>query len=169
MQLEVVLNALAIILFLGFGMAGMIAFSTVDKQKEIQIVSRYGRQTEPMEIIFVNVALLMVVAMLWTKNYRFLPALVVFVVLVILNSQMRSGFAPTGVFIGSTYLEWNRIKRYRIVNDQISTIQIQVFANQKCYVLRCEKKYRTQIEALFEQHKISAEQAGEIETSKDME
>lgn len=154
MELEIILNALSIILFFGFGMAAFISFSTIDKQKEIVIVSRYGRQTEPLEILFVNVALLLVGIMLYNQNYRFLPALIAFVWLVFLNSRMQSGIAPIGIFIGTTFLEWGRIKSYRIVNNAISTIEVQVYANKKRYVLKCDKQYRAQVEEYFEEYDI---------------
>ncbi len=154
MKIDVWLDAAAIILFLGFGMAALIAFSTIDKQKEITINSRYGRQTGPLEILYVNIALLLVGVTLYQNHYRFLPALCVFVLLIIFNSRMRSGIAPIGVFIGTTYLDWNKIQSYKIVNDEISTIQVRVFANKKQYVLRCAKEQRAQIESYFWDHNI---------------
>lgn len=154
MKIEIWLNALSIILFLGFATADMIAFSTIDKQNEITVNSRYGRQTGPLEIVYVNVALLMVAFMLYTHSYRFLPALSAFILLIIFNSRMRSGIAPIGVFIGTTYLEWGKIEAYKIVNDEISTVQIRVYANKKQYVLRCDKERRTQIDAYFKEHEI---------------
>lgn len=154
MELDIVLNALSVILFLGFGMAALIAFSTIDRQKEITINSRYGRQTGPLEILYVNLALLLVAGMLYRHSYRFLPALAVFVLLIFFNSRMLSGLAPTGVFIGTTYLEWGKIQSYRIVNDEISTIEIKVYANKKCYVLRCDKECRSEAEDYFKEHDI---------------
>lgn len=154
MKIDVWLDAAAVILFLGFGMAAVIAFSTIDKQKEITISSRYGRQTGPLEIIYVNVALLLIALMLYQDNYRFLPTLVVFVLLIFFNSRMQSGIAPIGVFIGTTYLEWNRIHAYKIINDEISTVQIRVYANKKQYVLRCAKEQRAQVESYFWDHNI---------------
>ncbi|MCR5701519.1 MAG: hypothetical protein K6G76_05165 [Lachnospiraceae bacterium] len=149
MKTEVVLNALAIILFLGFGTACVIAFTTLDKQKEITIPSRYGRQVGPLEILYVNLALVMVAVMLYFKNYRFLPAIIVFVLFIFFNSRMSSGISPGGVFIGFNYLEWNKIAGYRIINDKISTVQIRVYANKKQYVIRCDKDMRRDAEHLF--------------------
>lgn len=154
MKIDVWLDAAAIVLFLGFGMAALIAFSTIDKQKEITISSRYGRQTGPLEILYVNVALLLIALILYQNSYRFLPALCVFVLLIFFNSRMQSGIAPIGVFIGTTYLEWGKIEAYKIINDEISTIQIRVFANKKQYVLRCGKDQRSQIESYFWDHNI---------------
>ncbi len=153
-KVEVWLNAIAIILFLGFGMAALIAFSTIDKQKEITVPSRYGRQTGPLEILYVNIALLFVAVILYRNNYRFLPALCVFILLIIFNSRMKSGIAPIGVFIGTTYLEWKKIESYKIINDEISTIQVRVYANRKQYILRCTKEQRSQIETYFWDHNI---------------
>ena len=93
--------------------------------------------------------------MLYIHSYRFLPALLAFVLLIFLNSRMQSGIAPDGVFIGTTYLEWKKIKSYQIVNDEISTVQVRVYANKKRYVLRCDKKQRAQIADYFKEHGIS--------------
>lgn len=155
MELRVWINVLAVVLFLGFSTASFIAFSTIDKQKEITIPSRYGRQTGPLEILYVNVALIVVAYMLYKHSYQFLPTIIAFVVLIFLNSRMQSGIAPRGVFIGITYLEWDRIKEYQIVNDEISTFKIYVFANKKRYVLRCDKTYRAQILEYFEHHSVA--------------
>ena len=154
MKIDVWLDAAAIILFLGFGMAALIAFSTIDKQKEITIGSRYGRQTGPLEIIYVNVALLLIAVILYQNSYRFLPALCMFILLIIFNSRMQSGIAPIGIFIGTTYLEWGKIQAYKIINDELSTIQVRVYANKKQYVLRCAKEQRAQIEGYFWDHNI---------------
>lgn len=154
MKLDIVLNAMAIILFLGFSMATLIAFSTIDKQKEITIPSRYGRSTGPLEIVYVNVGLLLVAVMMMFHNYRFLPALIVFVLLILFNSRMQSGIAPVGVFIGTTFLDWKNIEGYRIVNDEISTIKVLVYGNRKCYVLRCDKQQRMEMESYFEENNI---------------
>lgn len=156
MKIDVWLDAAAIILFLGFGMAALIAFSTIDKQKEITIGSRYGRQTGPLEIIYVNVALLLIAVILYQNSYRFLPALCMFILLIIFNSRMQSGIAPIGIFIGTTYLEWGKIQAYKIINDELSTIQVRVYANKKQYVLRCAKEQRAQIEGYFWDHNIQA-------------
>ncbi len=152
--MEIGLNALAVILFLGFASADLIAFSTLDRQKEILIESRYGRQTGPLEILYVNAALLAAAYFCYSKTYRFLPAVGAFVLLVFLNSRMVSGISPGGIFVGATFLEWNRISAYRIVNDQISTVEVQVFANRKRYALRCGKEFRKQVEAYFLDHNI---------------
>lgn len=154
MEIEIVWNILSIVLFLGFGMADLVAFSTIDKQKEITVYSRYGRNTGPLEILYVNFALLSVAGMLYCHSYRFFPAAVVFILLIFLNSRMQSGIAPIGVFIGTVYLEWDKIHAYQIVNDEISTIRVQVYAGKKCYILRCRKEYRSRIEAYFDEHHI---------------
>ncbi|MBQ8085341.1 MAG: hypothetical protein IJ232_04470 [Lachnospiraceae bacterium] len=154
MKIDVVLNGLAIILFLGFGAACVIAFSTLDKQKDITIPSRYGRQIGPMEILYVNAALVMIAIILYEHSYRFVPALVAFVLLVFFNSRMSSGISPQGVFIGTSFFDWNKLEGYRFINDQISTIQIRVYAGGKQYVLRCDKDLRRDAEHLFIEHGV---------------
>lgn len=149
------LNGLAIILFLGFSTAALIVFSSLDKQKEITVGSRYGRQTSTLEVVYVNIALLAVAFMLHIHMYRFLPALLVFVLLIFFNGRIQSGIAPQGVFIGTTFLDWEQIQEYRVVNDEISTIAVFVYANHKRYVLRCSKDYRKEVESYFLEHNIA--------------
>lgn len=158
MKLEIWLNGLAIILFLGFSMAALVAFFTIDKQKEITIYSRYGRQTGPLEIVYVNIALLVVAFMLYSHSYRFLPALIAFVMLIMFNGRMESGISPMGIFIGGNRILWEEIAGYRIVNDDISTIQVRIYANKKQYVLRCDKEQRAQIDTYFIEHEISQQE-----------
>ncbi len=154
MKIDVILNGLAIILFLGFGLACVIAFTTLDKQKDITIPSRYGRQIGTMEILYVNASLVMIAIILYEKSYRFVPALATFVLLVFFNSRMSSGISPLGVFIGTTFLEWNRLEGYRIINDQISTVQIRIYTADKQYILRCDKDMRRDAEHLFIEHGV---------------
>ena len=78
-----------------------------------------------------------------------MPALVTFVMLVFFNSRMSSGISPLGIFIGTSFFEWNKMEGYRIINDQISTVQIRVYAAGKQYVLRCDKDKRREAEHLF--------------------
>ena len=128
--------------------------SSIDKQKEITIESRYGRQTGPLEILYVNLSLVLVAGMLYVHSYRFLPALLAFVLLIFLNSRMQSGIAPIGVFIGTTYLEWSKIQAYRMVNDEISTVELRIMVNRKQYVLRIAKEFRDEAETYLKEHGI---------------
>ena len=68
---------------------------------------------------------------------------------------MRSGIAPIGVFIGITYLEWKKIRAYRIVNDEISTVELRVYADRKQYALRIAKEFRDEAESYLKEHDIS--------------
>lgn len=167
MELDIALNALAIILFLGFGTASVIAFSTIDKQKEITIESRYGRQTGTLEIVYVNLSLVLVAVMLYIHSYRFMPALIAFVLLIFLNSRMQSGIAPVGIFIGTTCLEWDKMQSYRIINDEISTVELRVFSERKQYVLRIAKEFRSEAEAYLKEHGIPCQIEQTIQEEKD--
>ena len=69
---------------------------------------------------------------------------------------MRSGIAPLGIYVGTTFLGWEEIDSYLIINDEISTIEVRVYANQKQYALRCSKEERLQIEQFFADNKVKA-------------
>jgi hypothetical protein len=69
---------------------------------------------------------------------------------------MQSGIAPHGVFVGTAFLKWEEMEAFRVVNDEISTVKVLVYANHKRYVLRCDKQDRMQIEAYFSENGIKA-------------
>lgn len=145
---------LAGLLALGFLTASMIGVIVVDKQKTITIYSRLGRTTNAYEIISVNIAFLVIALMLYFRYYIFIPAILSFIIFVIITTLVKSGLSPEGVFIGMTYLEWNKVNNYKIVNDDISTFTLKVRANKRQYVFRFHKNDREAVENLFVKHEI---------------
>lgn len=144
--------ALAIILALGFFTADIIAIIILDKQKTIVVYSRMGRQTNPVEIINVNVALLLIGYFIYIKYFVFMPAIVCFVVFIILSTRVQSGMSEEGIYVGLTFIEWDKVKSYKIINDDISTFMIKLRANKRQYVFRCDKVKRSEIEDILHAH-----------------
>ena len=89
--------ALAVILALGFFTADIIAIIILDKQKTIAVYSRMGRQTNPIEIINVNLALLLVGYFIYIKYFVFMPAIVCFIIFIILSTRVQSGMSAEGI------------------------------------------------------------------------
>lgn len=143
---------MAIILALGFFTADIIAIIILDKQKTIVVYSRMGRQTNPVEIINVNVALLLIGYFIYIKYFVFMPAIVCFVVFIILSTRVQSGMSEEGIYVGLTFIEWDKVKSYKIINDDISTFMIKLRANKRQYVFRCDKVKRSEIEDILHAH-----------------
>ena len=143
---------LAGILFLGFFTAVMIGIVVVDKQKTITIYSRLGRRTNLIEIINVNLALLVTAYFVYIRYYIFMPAIVFFVLFIIITTRVQSGMSEQGVFIGMTFIEWDKMKSYKIINDDISTFTLKIRANKRQYVFRCDKSQRVAIEDILLAH-----------------
>lgn len=163
------IHILAIVLCFGFSTVAVIGIMILDKQQEIQVKSRYGHKNNTLEIIYVNVALLLCAYLLYIQYYLFIPALAAFIVVVIITTRLTSGIGETGIFIGMTYLEWNKIKNYGIINDDINTLQIRIHANERRYILRCDKENKKMIIKLFEDHQILQKQPGRKEGNKQNE
>lgn len=144
--------ALAVILALGFFTADIIAIIILDKQKTIAVYSRMGRQTNPIEIINVNLALLLVGYFIYIKYFVFMPAIVCFIIFIILSTRVQSGMSEEGIYVGLTFIEWNKVKSYKIINDDISTFMIKLRANRRQYVFRCDKVKRSEIENILQLH-----------------
>ena len=143
---------MAVILALGFFTADIIAIIILDKQKTIAVYSRMGRQTNPIEIINVNLALLLVGYFIYIKYFVFMPAIVCFIIFIILSTRVQSGMSAEGIYVGLTFIEWNKVKSYKIINDDISTFMIKLRANRRQYVFRCDKVKRSEIENILQLH-----------------
>ncbi len=143
---------MAVILALGFFTADIIAIIILDKQKTIAVYSRMGRQTNPIEIINVNLALLLVGYFIYIKYFVFMPAIVCFIIFIILSTRVQSGMSEEGIYVGLTFIEWNKVKSYKIINDDISTFMIKLRANRRQYVFRCDKVKRSEIENILQLH-----------------
>lgn len=144
--------ALASILFLGFFTATVISIYVVDKQKTIKIYSKLGRRTTVIEIINVNIALILVGIFVYIKFYVFIPALLFFIIFILLLSRVQSGMSDEGIFVGMTFIEWSKVKSYKILNDDIATFTIKIRANKRQYVFRCDKSVRKDIENILQEH-----------------
>ncbi len=140
------------ILFFGFFTSTIIGIVIVDKQKTIKIDSRLGRSTNAIEIISVNVSLLLIAFFIYIKYYIFMPAIVFFVVFVLISTRVESGISDEGIFVGMTFVEWDNVNSYKIINDDITTLTVKIRANKRQYVFRIDKSRRAEIEDILEAH-----------------
>lgn len=143
---------LAGILFLGFLTASVLGVFVIKKQKDIIIFSRMGHQTNAIEILQVNAALLLMVFFVYRKMFLYVPVVVVFILFAMITTRVQSGISEQGVFIGFTFIEWSKIKTYKIINDDMNTFLLKVRANKRQYVLRCNKENKAQVVELLNKH-----------------
>lgn len=152
--MEIWIKILAFVLFLGFGTAVIICINAIKKQGQIIIVSRLRHQTNRTEIIYANICLVAIGVCVYFRYYLFVPDLLLLAIFIVLTTRVESGIVNEGILVGTTFLEWEYIKGYKIINDDINTITLKVRANKKQYVLICDKSDRAKIEKLLKENNI---------------
>lgn len=152
--MEVWIKVLAFVLFLGFGTAVIVCVNAIKRQSQIIIASRLRHKTNRTEIIYANLCLVAIGILAYFNYYLFVPALMLLALFIVLSTRVVSGITNGGILIGTTFLEWEFIKGYKIINDDINTITLKLRANKKQYVLICDKSDRSQVEKLLKNNNI---------------
>ncbi len=142
------------ILFLGFFVLSVLAVRSIIKQKEIRIISRLRRQSGLIEVLNVNIALLVIVFLVIKRLYLYIPLMAVFAFFIMTTTRLKSGIADEGIFIGMTFIPWDKIKAYKVINDDINTLQLRFRVENRQYIMRCNKEERADIAAILRLHHI---------------
>ena len=95
--MDVWLGVLAFVLFLGFGSGVLVCISAVKRQAGIMIKSRLHHKLNNSEVIYANLGLVGLVVLVYFKIYIFVPAVLMFVLFVVLSTRIQSGITPDGV------------------------------------------------------------------------
>ncbi len=148
------LNIITALLFFGFLLLSVLSVRSILRQKTIVISSRIGRQTGLIEVINVNVALLIIVILVIYRLYIYIPTVAVFAFFILSLTRLQSGISNTGIFVGMTYIPWEQVKAYKMVNDDINTLQVKFRANKRQYVMRCDKKDLSAIQAILRKFRV---------------
>lgn len=148
------LNIITALLFFGFLLLSVLSVRSILRQKTIVISSRIGRQTGLIEVINVNVALLVIVILVIYRLYVYIPTVAVFAFFILSLTRLQSGISNTGIFVGMTYIPWEQVKAYKMVNDDINTLQVKFRANKRQYVMRCDKKDLSAIQAILRKYRV---------------
>lgn len=154
--MDVWIGVLGFVLFLGFGTAVKICISTINRQNGIIIKSRIRHKINNSEIIYANLGLIVLAVLLYFHYFVFVPAVLMFVLFIILSTRINSGITEKGAIVGTTFIEWEFMKGYKLVDDKddSNVIILKIRANRKQYVLVCDRKDRHEIKKLFSEKKI---------------
>ncbi len=152
------INIITGILFTSFLVLSILSVRSILRQKNIVISSRISRQTGLIEVINVNIALLGIVFLVIFRLYIYIPTVAVFAFFILSLSRLQSGISNTGIFIGMTFIPWEQVKAYKMINDDINTLQVKFRANKRQYVMRCDKKDLHAIQAILRKHRVSEQE-----------
>lgn len=154
--MDIWIGVLGFVLFLGFATAVMVCISAIKKQSGIIIKSRLHHRLNNSEVIYANLGLILLVVLLYFEFYVFVPAILAFVLFIILTTRVQSGLTADGALIGTTYLEWEFIKGYKLVDDEndSNVIVLKIRANRKQYVLVCDRRDRRDITELMNKNHV---------------
>ena len=94
--MDVWLSVLAFVLFLGFGTGALVCVSAVKKQSGIVIKSRLHHKLNISEVVYANLGLVGLVVLVYFKIYIFVPAVLMFVLFIVLSTRIQSGITEDG-------------------------------------------------------------------------
>lgn len=161
--MDVWIGVLGFVLFLGFATAVMVCISAIKKQSGIIIKSRLHHKLNNSEVIYANLGLVLLAVLLYLHFYVFVPAILAFVLFVILTTRIQSGLTDEGALVGTTFLEWEFMKGYKFVDDanDSNVIILKIRANRKQYVLVCNRRDRHEVAELMDKNHVKTTEVQE--------
>lgn len=155
--MDVWINVLAFVIFLGFATAAYVCILAIKRQSKIVIKSRLHHKVNMSEVIYANLGLVVFAVLMYFHYFLFVPAVLAFVIFIILSTRIQSGITDEGALVGTTFIEWEFIKSYKLVNDldDSNVIILKLRANRRQYVMVCERRDRAAIAEIFDNHGIS--------------
>lgn len=154
--MDVWIGVLAFVLFLGFGTAVLVCIAAIKRQSGIVIKSRIHHKINSVEVIYANVGLIVFTVLIYFHYYSFVPAVLAFVVFIVLSTRIDSGLTEEGAIVGTTFLEWEFMKGYKLVDEETDSniVILKIRANRKQYVLVCDRRDRKKIREIFEKNDV---------------
>ena len=154
--MDVWLLVLAFVLFLGFGTGVLVCISAMKRQTGILVKSRLHHKLNISEVIYANLGLVGLVGLVWFKIYMFVPAVLIFVLFIVLSTRIQSGITKEGVLVGSSFIEWEFMRSYLLENqgEDSNVIVLKIRANRKTYILVCNREDRFAIDEIFQRHNV---------------
>ncbi|MDE6025292.1 MAG: hypothetical protein K2G45_07560 [Lachnospiraceae bacterium] len=155
--MDVWMGVLGFVLFLGFGTAVLVCIAAIKRQPDIIIKSRLHHRLNRSEVIYANLGLVLLAVFAYFHYYVFTPAVLVFVLFIVLSARVQSGLTDKGAVVGTTYLEWEFIQSYKLVDDpeDSNIIILKLRANRRQYVMVCERRDRFAIADLLDENDVS--------------
>ena len=154
--MDVWISVLAFVLFLGFGTAVIVCIGAIKRKSQIIIESRIHHKLNSSEVIYANLGLVLLAVLLYIHYFVFVPAVCAFVLFIVLSTRVQSGITEQGAIIGTTFLEWEFMKSYKLVNDETDSnvVVLKIRANRKQYVLVCNRQDREKIREIFTKNRV---------------
>ncbi len=149
--MDVWIGVLGFVLFLGFFTAVVVCINAIKRQSGIIIASRLHHKLNNSEVIYANAGLVVLAVLLYFRYYVFVPAVFLFVLFIVLSTRIQSGITDQGAVVGTTFIEWEFMKGFKLVNEpgDSNIIILKIRANRKQYVLVCDRKDRNKINEIF--------------------
>lgn len=151
------MGVLAFVLFLGFGTAVMVCVNAIKRQSGIMIKSRIKHKIGGSDVIVANLGLVVFLVLMYFRLFAFVPAVLAFVVFIILSTQIQSGITEDGAVIGTTFIDWEFMEGYKFVDDEEDSniVILKIRANRRQYVLVCDRRDKKAINELFETNYVN--------------
>lgn len=149
--MDIWLGVLAFVLFLGFGTAVMVCINSIKRQTGIIIKSRIKHRINNAEVIYANLGLIVLAVLMYFKLFLFVPAVLAFVLFIVLSTQIQSGITDDGAVVGTSFIDWEFMDGYKLVDeeDDSNIIILKIRANRRQYVMVCERRDREKIKTIF--------------------
>ncbi len=150
--MDVWIGVLAFALFLGFATGIRVCVGAISRKASIIVKSRIKGKSGMSEVMYANIALVILVVLVYFEHYVFVPSVICFVLFIILSTRIESGITDEGAIIGTSFLEWEDMVSYKLVNDgeDSNVIILKIRANRKQYVLICDRKDKTRLWDIFD-------------------
>ena len=138
----------------------MVCINAIKRQSGIIIKSRIKRKLNSSEVILANLGLIVFLVLVYFRYFLFVPAVLSFVLFIVLSTQIKSGITENGAVVGTTFIDWEFMDGYKLVNDEgdINVVILKIRANRRQYVLVCDRKDRKAIDKIFKENYVSQTQ-----------
>ena len=102
----------------------------------------------------------MFAVLMYFHYFVFAPAVLAFVSFIILSTRIQSGVTEEGALVGTTFIEWEFMKSYKLVDDPSDSniIILKIRANRRQYIMVCERRDRFEIAKIFDAHDVAVTQ-----------
>ena len=87
--MDIWIGVLAFVLFLGFGTADAVCINALKRQSDIVIKSRIKHRVNGSDVIIANLSLIVFGILIYFHLYTFVPAILAFVLFIVLSSQVN--------------------------------------------------------------------------------
>lgn len=155
--MDVWIGVLAFVLLLGFGMADVVCINALKRQNKITIKSRIKHKVNGSDVIIANLSLIAFGILIYFKLYTFTPAILAFVLFIILSTQVKSGITPEGALVGTTFIDWKSMEGYKFHDDSedSNVVMLKIRANGRQYVLVCDRGDKKEIKEIFDKNYVN--------------